>query len=63
MSENQGSDSFNTKIPDSLIVKDRLTNGQRSVTNRSVYINLPAEKKSGKQLSDLVLEESGMITS
>jgi uncharacterized protein YneF (UPF0154 family) len=61
--ENQGSDLSNTKIPDSLNSQRPSTNSQRSVTNRSVYINLPAEKKSGNQLSDLILEESGMITS
>jgi uncharacterized protein YneF (UPF0154 family) len=61
--ENPGSDLSNTKIPDSLNSQRPLANSQRSVTNRSVYINLPAEKKSGNQLSDLILEESGMITS
>jgi uncharacterized protein YneF (UPF0154 family) len=62
--ESQGSDFSNPQIPDSHNSQRPAVNSQRSVTNRSVYINLPAEKKSGgKQLSDLILEESGMITS
>ena len=61
--ESQGSDFSSTKIPDSLSSQRSTANGQRSVTNRSVYINLPAEKKSGNQLSDLKLEESGLISS
>jgi len=59
--EGQASDSSNTKIPDSRNGQRSIVNGQRSVTNRSVYINLPAEKKSGSPLSDLILEKSGQI--
>ena len=61
--ETQGSDFTGTKIPDSLNNQRSTSNGQRSVTNRSVYINLPAEKKTGNELSDLILEESGLIAS
>ena len=61
--ESQGSDFSNTKIPDSLNGQRSVVNGQRPVTNRSVYINLPADKNSGNQLSDLKLEESGLIAS
>jgi len=61
--ESQGSDFSSTKIPDSLNNQRSTANSQRSVTNRSVYINLPAEKKSGNQMSDLKLEESGLISS
>ena len=60
--EVQGPDLSNTIIPDPLNSQRPTANSQRSVTNRSVYINLPAEKKSGKQLSDLISEGSGMIT-
>src|ERR1700712_3225627 len=59
--ESQGSDFSNTKIPDSLNSQRSTVSGQRSVTNRSVYINLPAEKKLGSQLSNLNLEESGLV--
>ncbi len=61
--ESPGTDFSNIKVPDSLNNQRSAANGQRPATNRSVYINLPAEKKSGIQLSDLNLEESGMITS
>ena len=61
--ENQGSDFPGTKIPDTLNSQRSTANGQRSVTNRFVYINLPAEKKSGNELSDLILEKTGLITS
>jgi hypothetical protein len=61
--ESQGSDFSNSKIPDAINSQRPTANGQRSVTNRSIYINLPAEKKSGNQLSDLILEESGLIAS
>jgi hypothetical protein len=61
--ESQGSDSTNTKIPDSRSSQRSIANGQRSATYRSVYINLPAEKKTENQLSDLTLEESGLIAS
>jgi uncharacterized protein YneF (UPF0154 family) len=59
--ESQASDSPGTKISDSSN-NQRMVNGQWSVNSRSVYINLPAEKKS-EQLSDLSLEDSGLITS
>jgi uncharacterized protein YneF (UPF0154 family) len=62
-SENQGSDFSNDKIQDSFGNQRTSSNGQRSVNNRSVYINLPAEKKPEDELSNLILEESGMIAS
>jgi hypothetical protein len=61
--ESQASDLSATKIPDSLNNQRSVASSQRPVTNRSVYINLPAEKEQENQLSDLKLEESGLITS
>src|ERR1700733_14550724 len=62
-SESPGSDFSDSKVPESLNNQRSATNGQRPATNRSVYINLPAETKSGNPLSDPILEESGMIAS
>jgi hypothetical protein len=59
--ESQSSDSPTAKISDSFS-NQKTVNGQRSSNSRSVYINLPAEKKSD-QLSALSLEDSGLITS
>jgi hypothetical protein len=61
--ESQGSDFSNNKIPDLPNNQRPPASSQRPVTNRSVYINLPAEKKSENQFSDLVLDESGLIAS
>ncbi len=61
--DSQGSDSLNTKIADSLHSHRPVTNNQRSASNRTVYINLPAEKKQGEELSNLTLEESGFMVS
>jgi hypothetical protein len=61
--ESPGTDSSNNKIPDSQNSKISTANGQRSLSNRSVYINLPAEKNPGSQLSDLKWEESGLVVS
>jgi hypothetical protein len=60
--ESQGSDS-NALIPDPRNSQRSITNGQRPATNHSVYINLPAEKKSENPLSDLILAESGLTAS
>jgi hypothetical protein len=60
--DSQASDFSNNKIQDSQSNQRTSTNSQRAVNDRSVYINLPAEKKPEKDLSNLILEESGMIT-
>src|ERR1700760_2505755 len=61
--DGQSADSSNTKIPDSRNSQKSILNAQRTGSNRSVYINLPAEKKSVGDLSDLILEDSGLIAS
>ncbi|HZZ76154.1 MAG TPA: hypothetical protein VFE04_09515 [Puia sp.] len=59
--ESQATDFSNSKIQDSQSNPGTSTSGQRSANNRFVYINLPAEKKPEEDLSNLILEESGMI--
>src|SRR5579864_4843248 len=55
--ESQASDFSNSKIQDSQNNPRTSTNGQRSANSRSVYINLPAEKKPEEDLSNLILED------
>jgi hypothetical protein len=59
--ESKGFDSLSIKIPDSPNSQQSISNFQRSTNNRSIYINLPAENKSGSELSEF--DESGLITS
>src|SRR5579863_305296 len=61
--ENPGSDSSNTKNPDSHSSQKSIINGQHTTAGHFVYINLPAEKKSVNQQEDLIKEESGLIAS
>src|ERR1700681_4170575 len=50
--ENTAPDSANIKKPDTANGQQSVVNGQRPNTNRSIYINLPAEKKSATSLPD-----------
>ncbi|HEY2649434.1 MAG TPA: hypothetical protein VGI38_09565 [Puia sp.] len=60
--ESQGPDPSNPKIADPLSNLQSRSKGQHALNNHSVYINLPAEKKSGNQFSDFSLEDSTLNT-
>jgi len=60
-SESKGSDPSTTQIPDLSNSQPSTTTGQRSAINRSVYINLPADKNQGNELSELMMEQSAMV--
>jgi hypothetical protein len=59
--ENINSDFSNNKIQDPPANQRISVNDQRFSNNRAAYINLPAENKPENELSNLILEESGMI--
>ena len=61
--ENPKPDSTYAKIPNPRSIQQPTVNGQRSSVNHSIYINLPGEKKSANELSDLVLNNSGLVAS
>jgi hypothetical protein len=59
-SESQVSDPASHKIADSVSRLQAANKDQHASNNHSVYINLPAEKKSGTQFSDLSLGDSAL---
>src|SRR5882762_7307159 len=61
--DNLPADSSSNKKPDSANGQRSAANGQRSTASRSVYVNLPAEKKTVNTPPARILQDAGFISS